>query len=97
VKDPGHAPHPVGDGDGGPDQGRWRPWRFRMSNDVWGTPAVAGALLYVTSFEVHALDTGTGRRVFRPRDVAGAQALDRGPIPPAPRPPREPRGPPPRP
>ncbi|WP_256979637.1 PQQ-binding-like beta-propeller repeat protein, partial [Streptomyces sp. NRRL B-24085] len=40
----------------------WRPWRFRMSNDVWGTPAVAGDLVYVTSFEVHALDVGTGRR-----------------------------------
>ncbi|MGV9252759.1 hypothetical protein, partial [Streptomyces sp. NPDC003697] len=25
----------------------WRPWRFRMSNDVWGTPSVAGDLVYV--------------------------------------------------
>ncbi|MRT44521.1 serine/threonine protein kinase, partial [Xylella fastidiosa subsp. multiplex] len=42
----------------------WRPWRFRMSNDVWGTPSVAGDLVYVTSFEVHALDVATGRRRF---------------------------------
>lgn len=24
-----------------PESGRWRPWRFRMSNEVWGTPTVA--------------------------------------------------------
>ncbi|QKW51889.1 PQQ-binding-like beta-propeller repeat protein [Streptomyces buecherae] len=71
----GHEGDPVG---GGP--GRWRPWRFRMSNDVWGTPAVAGDLLYVTSFEVHALDTGTGRRVFKTRDVAWAMAVSGGRI-----------------
>ena len=46
---PGRAPEPAAG---------WRPWRFRMSNDVWGTPSVAGDLVYVTSFEVHALDVG---------------------------------------
>ncbi|MFI6050769.1 PQQ-binding-like beta-propeller repeat protein [Streptomyces violascens] len=60
--------------------GRWRPWRFRMSNDVWGTPAVAGDLLYVTSFEVHALDVGSGRRQFKTRDVAWAMAVEAGRI-----------------
>lgn len=62
----------------GPD--RWRPWRFRMSNDVWGTPVVAGDLLYVTSFEVHALDVGNGRRQFKTRDVAWAMAVEGGRI-----------------
>ncbi|MFI1797807.1 PQQ-binding-like beta-propeller repeat protein [Streptomyces sp. NPDC020379] len=69
--------------DGGnaqPDQGRWRPWRFRMSNDVWGTPTVAGELLYVTSFEVHALDVASGRRQFKTRDVAWAMAVADGRI-----------------
>ncbi|WP_346167789.1 PQQ-binding-like beta-propeller repeat protein, partial [Streptomyces javensis] len=65
---------------GGAGHGRWRPWRFRMSNDVWGTPAVAGDLLYVTSFEVHALDVGTGRRQFKTRDVAWAMAVENGRI-----------------
>ncbi|MFG2139446.1 PQQ-binding-like beta-propeller repeat protein [Streptomyces sp. NPDC048650] len=60
--------------------GRWRPWRFRMSNDVWGTPAVSGDLLYVTSFEVHALDVGSGRRKFKTRDVAWAMAVADGRI-----------------
>ncbi|OKI48731.1 serine/threonine protein kinase [Streptomyces sp. TSRI0281] len=59
---------------------RWRPWRFRMSNDVWGTPIVSGDLLYVTSFEVHALDVGNGRRQFKTRDVAWAMAVDGGRI-----------------
>ncbi|MEU0830803.1 PQQ-binding-like beta-propeller repeat protein [Streptomyces sp. NPDC005969] len=59
---------------------RWRPWRFRMSNDVWGTPVVAGDLLYVTSFEVHALDVGNGRRQFKTRDVAWSMTLDGGRI-----------------
>ncbi|MER5772044.1 outer membrane protein assembly factor BamB family protein [Streptomyces sp. NPDC001985] len=58
----------------------WRPWRFRMSNDVWGTPVVAGDLLYVTSFEVHALDVATGRRQFKTKDVAWAMAVDGGRI-----------------
>ncbi|MEE1771819.1 PQQ-binding-like beta-propeller repeat protein [Streptomyces sp. JV185] len=62
----------------GPD--RWRPWRFRMSNDVWGTPVVAGDLLYVTSFEVHALDIGNGRRQFKTRDVAWVMAVEGGRI-----------------
>ncbi|MFG3250642.1 PQQ-binding-like beta-propeller repeat protein [Streptomyces sp. NPDC048187] len=53
----------------------WRPWRFRMSNDVWGTPRVADELVYVTSFEVHALDVGTGRRRFKTRDVAWSMAV----------------------
>ncbi|MET7900220.1 PQQ-binding-like beta-propeller repeat protein [Streptomyces sp. NPDC005355] len=65
---------------GGAGPGRWRPWRFRMSNDVWGTPAVADDLLYVTSFEVHALDVATGRRQFKTRDVAWAMAVANGRI-----------------
>ncbi|MYZ18065.1 PQQ-binding-like beta-propeller repeat protein [Streptomyces sp. SID10115] len=51
-----------------------------MSNDVWGTPAVAGNLVYVTSFEVHALDVGTGRRSFKTRDVAWSMAVADGRI-----------------
>ncbi|AOP45298.1 PQQ-binding-like beta-propeller repeat protein [Streptomyces lydicus] len=62
------------------EPGRWRPWRFRMSNDVWGTPVVADDLLYVTSFEVHALDVGSGRRKFKTRDVAWAMAVADGRI-----------------
>ncbi|WP_255950075.1 outer membrane protein assembly factor BamB family protein [Streptomyces odontomachi] len=58
----------------------WRPWRFRMSNDVWGTPAVAGDLVYVTSFEVHALDVASGRRRFKTRDVAWSMAVADGRI-----------------
>ncbi|MFY1677469.1 PQQ-binding-like beta-propeller repeat protein [Streptomyces sp. WMMC905] len=58
--------------------GGWRPWRFRMSNDVWGTPAVSDDLVYVTSFEVHALDTGTGRRRFKTRDVAWSLSVADG-------------------
>ncbi|RLL70378.1 serine/threonine protein kinase [Streptomyces sp. Z26] len=57
---------------------RWRPWRFRMSNDVWGTPVVADELLYVTSFEVHALDVATGRRQFKTREVAWSMAVSGG-------------------
>ncbi len=68
------APAPAG-----PDA-RWRPWRFRMSNDVWGTPAVAGNRLYVTSFEVHALDVATGQRQFKTRDVAWTMAVADGRI-----------------
>ncbi|MFB7366181.1 outer membrane protein assembly factor BamB family protein [Streptomyces hydrogenans] len=63
-----------------PEPGAWRPWRFRMSNDVWGTPVVDGDLLYVTSFEVHALDTGSGRRQFKTRDVAWSMAVAQGRI-----------------
>ncbi|MEU5579627.1 PQQ-binding-like beta-propeller repeat protein [Streptomyces huasconensis] len=65
-----------------PDAGAksWRPWRFRMSNDVWGTPAVAGNLVYVTSFEVHALDVASGRRSFKTRDVAWSMAVADGRI-----------------
>ncbi|MFG2023306.1 PQQ-binding-like beta-propeller repeat protein [Streptomyces sp. NPDC048825] len=64
-----------------PDGGSsWRPWRFRMSNDVWGTPAVAGDLVYVTSFEVHALDVATGRRRFKTRDVAWSMTVSDGRI-----------------
>ncbi|MFE7129914.1 PQQ-binding-like beta-propeller repeat protein [Streptomyces sp. NPDC057638] len=69
------APHPTPKA-----PAHWRPWRFRMSNDVWGTPAVAGDLLYVTSFEVHALDVGTGRRQFKTRDVAWTMAVEDGRI-----------------
>ncbi|MFD5424037.1 PQQ-binding-like beta-propeller repeat protein [Streptomyces sp. NPDC127084] len=68
------APPPSG------ELARWRPWRFRMSNDVWGTPVVDGDLLYVTSFEVHALDVASGRRQFKTRDVAWSMALDNGRI-----------------
>ncbi|MFF4789090.1 PQQ-binding-like beta-propeller repeat protein [Streptomyces sp. NPDC001276] len=56
----------------------WRPWRFRMSNDVWGTPSVVDDLVYVTSFEVHALDVATGRRRFKTRDVAWSMAVADG-------------------
>ncbi|MFI1869457.1 outer membrane protein assembly factor BamB family protein [Streptomyces jumonjinensis] len=84
---PGHAPAPQAPAapvppPASPPDGpaHWRPWRFRMSNDVWGTPVVAGDLLYVTSFEVHALDTGTGRRQFKTKDVAWAMAVDGGRI-----------------
>ncbi|MFS8200536.1 PQQ-binding-like beta-propeller repeat protein [Streptomyces sp. CWNU-52B] len=69
------VPAPVPGQDGGSS---WRPWRFRMSNDVWGTPAVAGDLVYVTSFEVHALDVATGRRRFKTRDVAWSMAVADG-------------------
>ncbi|WP_271208561.1 outer membrane protein assembly factor BamB family protein, partial [Streptomyces poonensis] len=58
----------------------WRPWRFRMSNDVWGTPAIGDDLVYVTSFEVHALDVATGRRRFKTRDVAWSMAVADGRI-----------------
>ncbi|MDI3407932.1 outer membrane protein assembly factor BamB family protein [Streptomyces cavernicola] len=58
----------------------WRPWRFRMSNDVWGTPHVAGDRVYVTSFEVHALDVSSGRRQFKTRDVAWSMAVADGRI-----------------
>lgn len=58
----------------------WRPWRFRMSNDVWGTPSVAEDLVYVTSFEVHALDVATGRRRFKTRDVAWSMSVAGGRI-----------------
>ncbi|MFI0778006.1 serine/threonine-protein kinase [Streptomyces sp. NPDC021212] len=78
VPPPSHSP--ATDATEPPGHGRWRPWRFRMSNDVWGTPAVAGDLLYVTSFEVHALDVGTGRRQFKTRDVAWAMAVEGGRI-----------------
>ncbi|MEW1690976.1 PQQ-binding-like beta-propeller repeat protein [Streptomyces sp. NPDC091265] len=75
VPAPAHAPESA---PSGPE--RWRPWRFRMSNDVWGTPVVVGDLLYVTSFEVHALDVGNGRRQFKTRDVAWAMAVEGGRI-----------------
>ncbi|MFJ9518902.1 PQQ-binding-like beta-propeller repeat protein [Kitasatospora sp. NPDC101801] len=61
-----------------PPAPRWRPWRFRMSNDVWGTPVVAGGTLFVSSFEVHALDIGSGQRRYKTRDVAWALAVDAG-------------------
>ncbi|AWL90398.1 serine/threonine protein kinase [Streptomyces griseus] len=75
VPPPGPAPDAAA-----PAPDRWRPWRFRMSNDVWGTPVVSGDLLYVTSFEVHALDVGNGRRQFKTRDVAWAMAVEGGRI-----------------
>ncbi|KUH37015.1 protein kinase domain-containing protein, partial [Streptomyces kanasensis] len=79
----GAVPGQGGATDGGPavaTPGHWRPWRFRMSNDVWGTPVVDGDLLYVTSFEVHALDVATGRRQFKTRDVAWSMAVAAGRI-----------------
>ncbi|MFD5584415.1 MULTISPECIES: outer membrane protein assembly factor BamB family protein [unclassified Streptomyces] len=71
------VPHPQPVAPEQPQTG-WRPWRFRMSNDVWGTPAVDGDLVYVTSFEVHALDVATGRRRFKTRDVAWSMAVADG-------------------
>ncbi|NJP99900.1 serine/threonine-protein kinase [Streptomyces zingiberis] len=71
-----HAPGGTGSGGAGP----WRPWRFRMSNDVWGTPSVVDELLYVSSFEVHALDVATGRRQFKTREVAWSMAVADGRI-----------------
>ncbi|RAJ67072.1 serine/threonine protein kinase [Streptomyces sp. Amel2xB2] len=72
------APGAGGDAGGQGRQQRWRPWRFRMSNDVWGTPVVADDLLYVTSFEVHALDVASGRRQFRTREVAWSMEVSDG-------------------
>ncbi|WP_176582928.1 serine/threonine-protein kinase [Streptomyces marincola] len=57
---------------------RWRPWRFRMNNDLWGSPVVRDGLLYVTSHEVHALDVASGRRQFKTRDVAWSMAVTGG-------------------
>ncbi|MDB1087139.1 serine/threonine-protein kinase [Streptomyces sp. ACA25] len=57
---------------------RWRPWRFRMANDLWGTPVVRDGLLYVTSFEVHVLDVVSGRRQFKTREVAWSMAVSGG-------------------
>jgi outer membrane protein assembly factor BamB len=51
-----------------------------MSNDVWGTPEVHEGTLYITSFEVHALDIATGRRRFKSRDVAWAVSVADGRI-----------------
>ncbi|MFF8608997.1 PQQ-binding-like beta-propeller repeat protein [Streptomyces sp. NPDC015346] len=75
---PSSAPAP--EAQAAAEPGHWRPWRFRMSNDVWGTPVVAGDLLYVTSFEVHALDVASGRRQFKTRDVAWSMAVAQGRI-----------------
>ncbi|WP_436738331.1 outer membrane protein assembly factor BamB family protein [Streptomyces sp. BBFR102] len=72
------VPPPAAPPDAGPAS--WRPWRFRMSNDVWGTPTLAGDLVYVTSFEVHALDVATGRRRFKTRDVAWSMTVADGRI-----------------
>ncbi|MGP3990599.1 outer membrane protein assembly factor BamB family protein [Streptomyces sp. 3N207] len=71
---------PVHEGGGSQSGGpqRWRPWRFRMSNDVWGSPVVADDLVYVTSFEVHALDVASGRRQFKTREVAWSMAVSGG-------------------
>ena len=78
---PGPAPVPARPRPAARPPGRtWRPWRFRMSNDVWGTPVVDGGLLYVTSFEVHALDVASGRRQFKTRDVAWTMAVAGGRI-----------------
>ncbi|TKA09905.1 serine/threonine-protein kinase [Actinacidiphila oryziradicis] len=76
----GNPPPKALPGQAQPPGGEWRPWRFRMSNDVWGTPVVSGGRLYVTSFEVHALDVATGRRQFKTRDVAWTMTVDSGRI-----------------
>ncbi|GHF03908.1 hypothetical protein GCM10018772_31200 [Streptomyces fumanus] len=76
--DPAVPPAPAAPPDAAP--GTWRPWRFRMSNDLWGTPSVADDLVYVTSFEVHALDVATGRRRFKTRDVAWSMTVADGRI-----------------
>ncbi|MFI7276041.1 PQQ-binding-like beta-propeller repeat protein [Streptomyces sp. NPDC049879] len=57
---------------------RWRPWRFRMNHELWGSPTVRGGLLYVTSHEVHALDVASGRRQFKTREPAWALAVTGG-------------------
>jgi outer membrane protein assembly factor BamB/serine/threonine protein kinase len=57
---------------------RWRPWRFRMSNDLWSTPVIVDDLLYVTSFEVHALDVATGTRRFKSGEVAWSMTVTGG-------------------
>ncbi|MGP3967314.1 serine/threonine-protein kinase [Streptomyces sp. 6N223] len=57
---------------------RWGPWRFRMNNDLWGSPVVRDGLLYVTSFEVHALEVASGRRQFKTREVAWSMAVSGG-------------------
>lgn len=81
---PGADPAPVSNGGGvttaamARPQTHWRPWRFRMNNDLWGSPVVQGELLYVTSFEVHALDVASGRRQFKTRDVAWSVAVTGG-------------------
>ncbi|WP_338320816.1 PQQ-binding-like beta-propeller repeat protein, partial [Streptomyces lonarensis] len=84
----GPAPQPprpaqLAVGQGGSDApaaapAQWRPWRFRMSNDLWGSPVVRSGLLYVTSFEVHALDVTSGRRHFKTREVAWSMAVTGG-------------------
>ena len=74
----GAAPAPNGSPQQPAEPARWRPWRFRMSNDVWGTPVVSDKLLYVTSFEVHALDVATGRRQFKTREVAWSMVVSGG-------------------
>ncbi|WP_042376806.1 serine/threonine-protein kinase [Streptacidiphilus melanogenes] len=56
----------------------WRPWRFRMSHDVWGAPIISDGVLYVASFGVHALDIASGRRRFRTQSVAWALAVADG-------------------
>jgi outer membrane protein assembly factor BamB/tRNA A-37 threonylcarbamoyl transferase component Bud32 len=85
VPQPGRAPAPAapaGDAAAAAPaaSGRWRPWRFRMSNDVWGTPEVSDGTLFITSFEVHALDIATGRRRFKSRDVAWAVSVADGQV-----------------
>ncbi|WP_165988833.1 PQQ-binding-like beta-propeller repeat protein, partial [Streptomyces sp. YIM 98790] len=72
------APPSVGPGRVSQAAPDWRPWRFRMSNDLWGSPTVRDGLLYVTSFEVHALDVASGRRQFKTREVAWTMAVSGG-------------------
>ncbi|RAG87077.1 serine/threonine protein kinase [Streptacidiphilus pinicola] len=75
-------PSPAGPGAPAEPQGApeapWRPWRFRMSHDVWGAPIVSDGALYVASFGVHALDIASGRRRFRTDSVAWALAVADG-------------------
>lgn len=74
----GGVPQQPAPGERAAASSRIRPWRFRMSNDVWGTPVVTDQLVYVTSFEVHALDVATGRRRFKTREVAWSMAVADG-------------------
>ncbi|MFD7510810.1 serine/threonine-protein kinase [Streptomyces sp. NPDC059853] len=74
------APHPAPPPAPAVVPADWRPWRFRMTNDLWGTPLVRDGLLYVTSFEVHALDVASGRRQFKTREVAWSMAVTGGKV-----------------
>jgi serine/threonine protein kinase/outer membrane protein assembly factor BamB len=75
---PAEPPAPAPAAAPGPAPARWGPWRFRMNNDLWGSPVVRDGQVYVTSFEVHALDVASGRRQFKTREVAWSMAVSGG-------------------